>query len=367
MELVNETKAQAGWTMGFQQCGRELLIVVGKATYDIPSEPEEKPRLSDEQVPLVEADEFTGEPGLSALLYETDYAHKKPFCDVLFNGKAYTRSGHPEMKTPVMISVDKWSKAFAVTGTRFWRKQLLTVRPSNPEPFIEMPISYDNAFGGLDNSKENPNDVKTFLTNPVGMGFSYYQKNIDGMPICNTEEIGNPVKVPRGKYNPMALGPIGRSWTPRYTYAGTYDDEWLENENPFFPRDFNYLYFQAAPKDQQIAYPKGGERVTLANLTPQRLTSFLLPKIEMSVIFISHEGKDVVQSSVMDTLVIEPEMERFTMTWRASLPMNKSIFDIKQMVLSEKPDVWQQKQSKTSELSHCCDGETTPPQKTERD
>ena len=93
MDFVNKTGVQPGWTMGFERDGRELLIVAVKATFVIPESPDVEPRLAEEQVPLVKADTFTGEPGYSAPVYESDYAHRKPRCDVLLNGCAYARTG----------------------------------------------------------------------------------------------------------------------------------------------------------------------------------------------------------------------------------------------------------------------------------
>src|SRR5579871_5646048 len=92
MEFVNETKVQAGWTLGFERNGRELLIIAIKATYNLPATHDD-PVLAEEQNPLVKADEFTGEPGLSATLHETDYAPRKLNCDVVLNGSAYAPGG----------------------------------------------------------------------------------------------------------------------------------------------------------------------------------------------------------------------------------------------------------------------------------
>jgi hypothetical protein len=85
MELLNSTRMQAGYTMGMRPDGRELLVVVVKGTFEIPKGAEE-PKPAEEQVPLVEADTFTGEPGLSAPVYESDYAPVKQRCDVLLLG-----------------------------------------------------------------------------------------------------------------------------------------------------------------------------------------------------------------------------------------------------------------------------------------
>ena len=56
--------------------------------------------------------------------------------------------------------------------------------------------------------------------------------------------------VPWGAYRPMALGPVGRGWRPRLSYAGTYDQHWIDEVFPFLPADFDDRYYQAAPEDQ---------------------------------------------------------------------------------------------------------------------
>ena len=76
-----------------------------------------------------------------------------------------------------------------------------------------------------------------------------------GAPVSNTEEISDPVRDPGGRYRPMAFGPIGRGWPSRIRYAGTYDQNWIDNVFPFLPDDFDTRYFQCAPEDQQIAVP----------------------------------------------------------------------------------------------------------------
>jgi hypothetical protein len=204
-----------------------------------------------------------------------------------------------------------------------------------------MPISYDNAFGGIDTSQGDPANVKTFLPNPVGRGYSHFKVKIDGMPLPNTEEVGEPVVDPNGEYRPMSFGPIGRSWPLRVTHAGTYDQDWMDNQAPFWPDDFDYRYFQAAPVAQQIQYPKGGERVVLSNLTPEGHVAFSLPVLSMPVWFLPYKGKDLRVEGVIDTIVIEPDLQRFTLGWRAVHQMRQSCFDMKQIVAGDMSETWQ--------------------------
>jgi hypothetical protein len=332
MDFVNETELQAGWTLGFEPDGRELLVVAIKGTFLILKDGEE-PVLAETQVPLTEADEFTGEPGLSAMRYETDYAHRKPRCDVLLNGCAYAPGGRPAERVTVAMRLGTMTKSFDVVGDRVWDGYSST--PTPPMPFEQLPITYDLAFGGVDVDVNDPEKIATYLKNPIGVG--YYPltrgKSLAGKPLPNTEEIGHPVRTTSGNYLPMSFGPVGRNFKSRFPLAGTYNKEWLESKAPFWPDDFNYLYFQAAPADQQIPYPKGGELLILKNLSPQGVTKFQVPCMSMPLLFIHPRGKDLQVNAVIDTIVIEPDKAQVMLTWRTSLPLRRNCFEIKQLVV----------------------------------
>lgn len=337
MDIVNKTNLQANWTMGFDRDGRELVIVAVKATFTMPDRERDEPVLAEEQVPLTESDVFTGEPGYSATLYESDYAHRKPKCDVLLNGSAYAPGGKPTDRVTVSLRVGAMTKSFDVLGNRVWKRGILLVTPTDPEPFALMPISYNHAFGGVDRSQEDPLKHRWYPTNHAGVGYHEYldPEHVDNKPLPNTEEPGRPVTDPRGKYKPMAFGPIGRAWKPRSKHAGTYDQKWLDEKAPFWPDDFDYRYFQAAPEDQQIPYPNGGEDVVLTNLTKQGLTRFRLPKIEMPIVVVPAQGREYEAQAKVDTVLIEPDQQRFMLTYRATLPMARSCFDIDQTIVGE--------------------------------
>lgn len=337
MELVNQTKMQAGWTLGFEPDGRELLVVVVKGTFVMPFNDEEAV-LAEEQVALTESDQFTGEPGFSATLYESDYAHRKPLCDVVLNGSAYAPGGRPTTKVRVCLQVGEMKKSFLVVSDRVWQKGwFFGVKPSKPLPFIRLPITYDRAFGGADKDERKPDKVATYAKNPIGMGFYPLagKKALIGKPLPNTCEIGKVVTKRKGKYQPMSFGFIGRNVPPRPSFSGTYDQTWLDNRAPFWPANFDYQYFQAAPPDQQIPYPAGGEQVTLENLTPHGYTSFRLPTLELPILVLPYRGKDQEFTPVIDTILLEPDQQRFMLTWRVSLPLRKNCFEVRQVVVGK--------------------------------
>lgn len=346
MRLEHITGMEAGYTMGMEPSGRELLVVCIKGTFSFPEQEGAEPQLAKKQEPLVEADTFTGEPGFSAPVYESDYAPHKPFCDVLLNGSAYAPGGRLVEKVTVALQVGTMSKTFTVTGDRVWVQNCYSsgVLFSPPVPFTVKKISYDKAFGGTDNSYQDPAKVHACMSNPIGAGFQYHLDSefLHGKPLPNTEEPGHPVTDPRGSYRPMSFGPVGRGWQPRSGYGGTYDQNWIDNIFPFLPPDFDNRYYQAAPEDQQIPYPQGGEPVGLLNLTPEGRTVFRLPRKQMLVWFLLQNGEEVSKPAVLDTIILEPDARRFMLVWRAAMPLKRNMFEVEMVVIGDNPDARKQ-------------------------
>jgi hypothetical protein len=342
VELLNATSMPAAYTLGADPSARERLVVVIKGTFLIPDRADREPELAEKQVPPVMADEFTGEPGMSATLYESEFPPLKPRCDVLLNGSAYAPHGRPAEAVTVGLRVGRLQKSFQVIGSRVWDKVLFSVTPTDPQPFEVMPLSYDCAYGGMDEAPDDPENRKVCAGNPVGTG--YYPltrgKRLVGKPLANTAEIGNPQRKAGGNYRPMAFGPIGRNFAPRPAYAGTYDQNWVDNVFPFLPADFDPLYYQSAPQDQQMDFPAGGEEVELINLTPGGHTEFRLPKIDVPVEFTNAAYERTELLATLDTVIIEPDQNRLMLVWRASMPLKKNIFEMKQAVVGRMTRAW---------------------------
>lgn len=262
MEFINATRMIAGYTMGIEPRGRELLVVVIKGTFHLPRTPDEPLRLHEEQLPLIMADTFTGEPGFSAPHYEVDFAPRKRWVDVLLNGSAYAPGGKPATRVPVGLRVNGKAKTFAVVGNRHWNSVTgFGITASAPEPFTVMPITYDRAFGGVDNKHDKSGQACGVHPQPRGQGFPQALEKRMGRR-CTTAQHGR-THPPRHQYRqrhaPMSFGSIGRGWDPRYRYAGTYDDKWLEEHFPFLPPGFDEKYYQAAWRTRDcIAQPHAG-------------------------------------------------------------------------------------------------------------
>ena len=155
-----------------------------------------------------------------------------------------------------------------------------------------------------------------------------------------TPAVSEEVTSPFGDYTPMSFGPMGRGWPARIEFGGTYDQNWIDNVFPFLPADFDERHYQAAPEDQQIPHPKGGEEIVLMNLTPAGRTAFKLPPLHLPVTFYPRHGEESAAAAVADTLFFEPEANRFTVTWRTSLPLKKNMLEIAQVVVGRMSRGW---------------------------
>jgi hypothetical protein len=347
VEFLNHSGVEAGWTLGFESDGRELLIIAVKATYNLPAS-YAQPTLAEEQVKLTTADEFTGEAGRSAPLREADFSHRKRKCDVVLNGSAWAPGGRSARSVEVALRVASLRKSFFVFGDRRWQDRWLS--SNEPEPFETMPISYDRAYGGVDTSNDDPPSISTYKENPVGVGYYPIHRHAPvGSLLPNTADRPSPISDPDGRHRPMSLGPVGRNFFPRYQYAGTYDRQWLENHAPFWPADFNEAYFQCTPSDQQVPFLRGGEEVELHNLTTDGWRRFYLPTRSVPITFLPYRAPDIRIHAVCDTLILEPDRQFFTMTWRASLPLRRSVCELRQAIAGEMPCSWR---SRRRALTH---------------
>lgn len=355
MELINATRMVAGYNLGVEPSGRESLVVIVKGTFRMP--PPDAPAghfsLQEEQLPLVMADTFTGEPGLSSPVYEVDFAPRKQRCDILLVGSAHAPQGRPTTRIEAGLRVGHWSKSLSVVGPRHWECGPLGATASPPGVFVRQPLSYDVAFGGTDLRHEDPSEHAAFMPNPVGRGFHRHLRAswVDGMPLPSTEEIGHTVSDPGGNYRPMAFGPVGRGWSTRSCFAGTYDDEWLEKDFPFLPRDFDPQYFQAAPMDQQVPpemFQQGPVEVVLGNLTPEGITRFTIPHMVAPVHVFPKKGAREDHAAMLDTVLIEPDAQRFTLSWRVTRQLENSIFEIGQVLVGKKGREWWQQRDRVT-------------------
>ena len=328
MNLTNHTPYTAAYNVGLMPDGRHCVVVVIKATYRIGAD---DPRLAETQLPLYDTDAYTGEPGASSLLYDNDFAPYKPRCDViLHNPIAYALNGRPTQSLEVGLHIGTCAKTYRVVGKREWQRRLFVSTPSEAQRFTEQPLSWEIAYGGTDHDAyPEPERSEAYTPNPVGIGYrrKVKAKHIWDTPVAQTEALPYPIKDCTVRYPPQGYGPIARNWQTRSQYAGTYDDHWAKHNKPFLPDDFDEQYYQVAPPDQQIAYPTGGEHLTLRNLNPTGYLHLHLPRLDVPVNLKLNRGSETLSPKV-DTITLDPTAEWMTLVARARYPLRNNIFEV---------------------------------------
>ena len=220
--------------------GHSLTLIV-KATFDL------KPggsAVAAEEQPFPTGDEFypgdeekTGSPR-----YASDFACHKTRADLLLVGACHAPGDRPVPSCPATFRVGNKSKTLAVFGNRHWEKGLFSRKLSEPASFTRMELRYENSFGG-----------KKFLTNPVGRGFAEEQDQAgeNFWPVPNVEDPAHLIQGSGNHPEPAGFGPLGKMWALRHGKLGTYKGAYLKTRWPWFPEDFDWTHFNAAP-------PRGG-------------------------------------------------------------------------------------------------------------
>jgi uncharacterized protein YjbI with pentapeptide repeats len=247
---------------------------------------------------------FAGtELGKDAML---DMCMPKPKGEVLVVGRCFAPGDEPVMASEVGLRIGPVDKTLYVFGDRFWKRRFLFFKTiSNPLPFTEMAVTYENAFGGPDYRK-----------NPRGKGHTTVKTDTGRAvrPLPNIEDPHNLVDSPGKKPEPAGFAPIDLTWPQRFDKAGTYDEKWQRERFPGPAEDMDWTFYNAAPEDQQIeGFFKGDEPFEIKGMHPeQSLIQATLPGFT-SRCFINRKSEDGQLQEIdtrLDTVWLFPHAER---------------------------------------------------------
>jgi hypothetical protein len=327
--FINTTPFAAEQLFLMDERGRDILVLVIKATYQINATSELQ--ISEEQVPVNFSGEYYGEPGKSSFKYEPEVAPLKPATDVALIGHAY-----PDRRgatcVDVTLKVAPLQKTVRVFGDRYWTKNMGFKTITSPRPFDRIPLVYERAFGGWDRTNPDPQKHVVELRNPVGTGYRHkkYGHFKKGAKLPNLENPKHPIKSSKDTPPPACFGFIGPEWEPRRKYIGTYDDKWMKTKMPLLPDDFDRRYYNAAHPDLIAqGYLKGNEPVEIVNASPKGRLRFNLPGVAPP------GGKLVMKDGTvheihtnLDTVIINTDKDNVLLLWRGNLDIYGKLHDI---------------------------------------
>jgi uncharacterized protein YjbI with pentapeptide repeats len=286
-----------------------------KGTFDL--KPDQVATPAEEQLFPTGEEFYPGDDEMQgSLRYEADFAYFKPQADFLLVGSCHTHGGKPAPVCQTTFRVGEKSKSLVVFGDRYWKRNSLGLWTiTEPEPFTEMELRYENSFGGKDYQK-----------NPVGKGYRKQEtesgKNLRLLP--NIEDPEALVDSPRSRPEPAGFGPLNRMWEQRYAKMGTYKGDYLKKRWPWFPENFDWGHFNAAPPGMQLeGYLRGDEPLYFENMHSKHPEySSRLPSLRVRCFLNNLKDSETDQTSFdevtmnLDTLWVDIEAEKLVLVWR---------------------------------------------------
>jgi hypothetical protein len=326
LQFRNETPFEGALNLFPDADGIDTLFNVVKGTFSF------GPRLTlaDEQVPLTVEPEYHADPTSSSIKRPSDVSLVKPGTDIVLLGCARTLGERPQAQMDVSVAVGAIGRVVRVFGDRVWRSNGASYDMTAPEPFQVIPLVWERAFGGQDTTPKGP---QLDARNPVGTGFRATDGDtaVDGVALPNVEDPADPISSWKHRPAPAGFAPIAAHWEPRRSYAGTYNEAWTSNRSPYLPDDFDARFLQIAPIGLSAAGElRGDEPVELHGVSPTGPIRLRLPGARLRIVY-RVDGSAQDRPAMLDTVIIEPDEQRLSLVWRASLRCDKIALKISEV------------------------------------
>lgn len=315
MKLINNTDFSFACMPGRMNYPGHSLTLIVKGTFAL--SPGQKATLAKEQdYPTGEEYYPDDEDMLGSPRYESDFACFKPHADLLLVGKCYVPDGKQAQSCAATFQVGNKSASVVVFGNRHWKRNALGFRyATDPEPFTSLDLRYENSFGGAGDDQNPIGKGRVKVTDESGVVF---------LPLPNIENPLRLIDSPHTHPEPAGFGPIRRDWEQRRAKMGTYRRGYAKERWPWFPDDFDWTHFNAAPPEMQLeGYLRGDESLCFENLHPAhakyesqlpglRVRCFVNKSIDPA-----NNPADFVEVPMnLDTLWVDMESEKMVLVWR---------------------------------------------------
>jgi hypothetical protein len=327
MDLVNKTPLAAELRVGRPPAlERRVGAVLAKATFRF-GDSQSLELDTQEPVPLLQEDEETD----FGLRPRDDLVRDDDAFEVILLGAAYTPGQNPKAATMVTLRVGGVKRQILVVGDRKWENSGLG-GPSmtEPEPFTRKPMTWAEAFGGSAEVliDEEATVEVTHPQNREGKGFDpveaaqglgavldapgEYPAVDSERELPNLEDPHNRITDPGDEPNPKCWATLPlSSGLHTMRVADELDEDDMSTEQ-LIQRDS--VLYRAHP-DWVIERPPEGAQLEITNVTPDGGVCVELPALRVLFDYVNR-GKTATRELMPQLLVLEPEEQRLTLTYR---------------------------------------------------
>lgn len=236
MDFVNRTGSPAALLRSAGSGATIYASLITRTRYAMTDAGELVPPAPELRLTDLRRDQVTTEYGT----FEPDLFLPRTGTDVIVLGKAV--SPEPTTQMSVLVKAGPYQVELLLLGERVWTRGASgELVPGPAAQFSEMPLTYENAFGGA--AKTEYGDLPD-ANNPVGKGFYLTEDEAVGKPLPRIEDPAARVLKWNDRPAPLGLGPYPLAWGLRLLEVFTIDPE--TTEPSIHPE--KGLYDQAHPR-----------------------------------------------------------------------------------------------------------------------
>jgi hypothetical protein len=350
-----------------------FLCAIAKRTYSIAKNG--ICTLSDKQIQLQNDIIYYEEKG-ELIKEDFDLYPLKPFTDVIIKGSIKGNGKSTQLHAAVEIENQHPFIIQSFGNRKAYKNNYNKIIFTEPEIIENIPLTYTNAYGGVDSiaesqlpevanslKKANPgmdwdsSSLYRYPRNPCGKGYivSYDSKAFEHLELPNLEfpkmllttdnlilnDPYNWVKQPL----PWATDWTNLAWFPRIAYIGILpfnDKEGYIKNIPEFnfnyvntdllniinqPVPFNTRASNGASPGLQFANIIGNEIIKLKNIHPSSSNFLMQLPVDIPKIWVDgRNGKLLETKPVIHTILIEPDENRLSIVWCGRAPAIRPYF-----------------------------------------
>ena len=227
---------------------------------------------------------------LASVAHAGEVAPRRSRVDVVLTGEAHAPKRATRVNVRLAIhegSRPLLDKTIRVVGRR-------ATADAEPEPFSAMPLRYERAFGGVGHD-----------ANPIGVGYG----KSDELPNLLAAD-GTPVD------EPACLAPVPATFPRRRALRGALSAKAAHAMVTDLGNDFDFDYYQTAPRDQQLDQLPGDSWITLEGFGAEggRLLTQLPGAKALVRVWLETGSVDV--ATALDTVALDVQHRNCVLLWR---------------------------------------------------